>query len=309
VRTHYDNLKVLRNASSDEIRIAYRRLSQRHHPDRNPDDPDAARVMSLINRSYQVLSDPVKRATHDRWIREQERIAVFDLEGAVADYADTVSRCSRGGLRHSSWPNWASACGPGARSILVYLLILAFIIPVLATMPPIKGGWPPPVPIDAMSPSKPVSHTPNRWVPPQPPLDIVGTWRLVRSESVLDDGQRMVHSKGKLVITRQAGDAYLVLQAMTVKSAGTFGHPGVYTLRLDWGGGEVLLQRSYTDWIHLSGMTLKKYERGVNFVETSWWEKMPESYGEKYLDRGIREAAEIHDRTDGRASNKGGVPS
>jgi hypothetical protein len=71
-RTHYDNLKVARSAPPEVIRAAYRALSQSFHPDRNPGDADAARVMAIINGSYEVLSDPDKRRAHDRWIAEQE---------------------------------------------------------------------------------------------------------------------------------------------------------------------------------------------------------------------------------------------
>ena len=71
-RTHYDNLKVARNAPQSVIRAAYKALSQQYHPDKNPGDDRAARVMQIINRSYEVLSDPQARADHDMWIQEQE---------------------------------------------------------------------------------------------------------------------------------------------------------------------------------------------------------------------------------------------
>lgn len=74
LHTHYDNLKVAPDASEAVIRAAYRALSQQHHPDRNPDNPDANRIMSLINQSYAVLSDPVKRQAHDQWIAEQRQL-------------------------------------------------------------------------------------------------------------------------------------------------------------------------------------------------------------------------------------------
>ena len=76
VRTHYDNLKVARNAPPEVIRGAYKSLSQKYHPDQNPGDPDAARIMALINEAYRVLSDPVKREEHDQWIRRAESDSV-----------------------------------------------------------------------------------------------------------------------------------------------------------------------------------------------------------------------------------------
>jgi curved DNA-binding protein CbpA len=72
IHTHYDNLKVARNAPPEVIRAAYKSLSQKYHPDRNPDSPDAMRIIQIINSAYEVLSDPVKRAAHDAWIAKTE---------------------------------------------------------------------------------------------------------------------------------------------------------------------------------------------------------------------------------------------
>jgi hypothetical protein len=71
VHTHYDNLKTARDAPHEVIRAAYRALSQKYHPDKNP-RPDAARIMAILNTSYAVLSDEVQRRRHDEWIAEQE---------------------------------------------------------------------------------------------------------------------------------------------------------------------------------------------------------------------------------------------
>ena len=76
LRTHYDNLKVARDAPDFVIRAAYKTLSQRYHPDKHPGDERAGRVMALINSSYEVLSDPERRAAHDAWIaREEAKLA------------------------------------------------------------------------------------------------------------------------------------------------------------------------------------------------------------------------------------------
>jgi curved DNA-binding protein CbpA len=72
VRTHYDNLKVARDAPPEVIRAAYKSLSQKYHPDRNPGDPKASRTMAIINAAYRVLSDPDLRRKHDEWIRKIE---------------------------------------------------------------------------------------------------------------------------------------------------------------------------------------------------------------------------------------------
>jgi hypothetical protein len=71
VHSHYENLKVARNAPLEVIRAAYRVLAQKHHPDIN-DSADASRVMRLLNEAWETLSDPERRAAHDKWIHEEE---------------------------------------------------------------------------------------------------------------------------------------------------------------------------------------------------------------------------------------------
>lgn len=62
----------MRNAPPEVIRAAYRSLSQKYHPDRNPSDPNAERIMLILNAAYETLSDPVRRAAHDAWITAAE---------------------------------------------------------------------------------------------------------------------------------------------------------------------------------------------------------------------------------------------
>lgn len=72
IRTHYDNLKVARNATQEEIKNAYRRLAKQYHPDKNS-NPEAKRIMKIINIAYTELSDAARRAEHDHWIINQEQ--------------------------------------------------------------------------------------------------------------------------------------------------------------------------------------------------------------------------------------------
>ena len=64
IHTHYDNLKVARGAPAEVIRAAYKALSQKYHPDKNPGDEKAARIMAIVNTAYNILSDPVRRREH-----------------------------------------------------------------------------------------------------------------------------------------------------------------------------------------------------------------------------------------------------
>jgi hypothetical protein len=72
IHTHYDNLKVARGAPQEVIRAAYKALSQKYHPDKNPGDEKAARIMAIVNTAYNTLSDPVRRQEHDEWIAAEE---------------------------------------------------------------------------------------------------------------------------------------------------------------------------------------------------------------------------------------------
>lgn len=70
-RTHYDNLKVTQDASATQIRWAYKRLSQRLHPDKNKHDSEACRKFQLISQAYRVLINPDTRQKYDCWIEQQ----------------------------------------------------------------------------------------------------------------------------------------------------------------------------------------------------------------------------------------------
>ncbi|MCI0438514.1 MAG: molecular chaperone DnaJ [Chloroflexi bacterium] len=65
-RDYYEVLGVGRDASEEEIKKAFRKLALEYHPDRNK-KADAAEKFKEINEAYQVLSDPKRRSTYDRF--------------------------------------------------------------------------------------------------------------------------------------------------------------------------------------------------------------------------------------------------
>jgi molecular chaperone DnaJ/curved DNA-binding protein len=64
-KDYYDILGVDEDASASTIKKAYRKLARKHHPDRNPDDPEAEDRFKEIQEAYAVLSDEEKRQQYD----------------------------------------------------------------------------------------------------------------------------------------------------------------------------------------------------------------------------------------------------
>ncbi len=65
VKNYYEILGVAANAPADEIKMAFRRLARRYHPDVNPSDKSAEEKFKQINEAYDVLSDETKRQQYE----------------------------------------------------------------------------------------------------------------------------------------------------------------------------------------------------------------------------------------------------
>ena len=63
---YYQTLGVARDADSDDIRKAYRKLARKHHPDLNPGDKTAEDRFKKVQEAYDVLSDPKKKQMYDQ---------------------------------------------------------------------------------------------------------------------------------------------------------------------------------------------------------------------------------------------------
>jgi len=66
-RDYYEILGVARDASENDVKKAYRRLAMKHHPDRNPGNPESEAHFKEAKEAYEALSDKDKRAAYDRF--------------------------------------------------------------------------------------------------------------------------------------------------------------------------------------------------------------------------------------------------
>jgi molecular chaperone DnaJ len=88
-RDPYDVLGVSRDASEQDVKKAFRRLARELHPDVNAHDPDAEEKFKEAAEAYEILSDPERRATYDRYGHEGLRSGGyapnFDGFGSIGD--------------------------------------------------------------------------------------------------------------------------------------------------------------------------------------------------------------------------------
>lgn len=147
IHTHYDNLKVSRKAPQEVIRAAYKALSQKYHPDKNPLDEKAARIMAILNSAYGTLADPVRRREHDEWIAAEEWEIEW-LESTRAEENRELLRHDAGAwepepappvpaYRASRDPNWWLALG---LSLALGCVAGITLMSQVKTLPPALAG-------------------------------------------------------------------------------------------------------------------------------------------------------------------------
>lgn len=90
-KDYYSTLGVGKNATTDEIKKAYRKLARKYHPDVNPNDKAAEEKFKEINEAYEVLSDDDKRTKYDRFGAEWQQ---YERAGGQSD--------------DFNWQNWGA---------------------------------------------------------------------------------------------------------------------------------------------------------------------------------------------------------
>ena len=75
---YYKTLGLSKNASTDDIKKAYRKLARKLHPDLNPNDKEAHKKFQQINEANEVLSDPEKRKKYDQYGQDWKHADQFE---------------------------------------------------------------------------------------------------------------------------------------------------------------------------------------------------------------------------------------
>ena len=86
---YYTLLGIPKGATPEEIRQSYRALAMRFHPDRNPENPNAAERFHEIVEAYEILSDPIRRQQYD------QLGALFRLDGRPPEKEDLSAFVSK----------------------------------------------------------------------------------------------------------------------------------------------------------------------------------------------------------------------
>jgi curved DNA-binding protein len=75
---YYNILGLDKNACTEDIKKAYRKLARQYHPDLNPNDKEAHKRFQQINEANEVLSDPEKRKKYDQYGKDWKHAEEFE---------------------------------------------------------------------------------------------------------------------------------------------------------------------------------------------------------------------------------------
>lgn len=75
---YYKILGVDKNASTEDIKKAYRKLARKYHPDVNPNNKEAHKKFQEVNEANEVLSDPEKRKKYDQYGKDWKHAGEFE---------------------------------------------------------------------------------------------------------------------------------------------------------------------------------------------------------------------------------------
>lgn len=101
-KDYYKVLEVEYDATVEKIRLNYRRLALKWHPDKHNGESSVTEKFQEINEAYKVLSDPAKRLDYD--ITGNYEIEKYTLREYLTRFKGMILTCNGLGISHS--PLW-----------------------------------------------------------------------------------------------------------------------------------------------------------------------------------------------------------
>lgn len=98
---YYKILGVSKQATTEEIKKAYRKLARKHHPDLNPNDPEAEKLFQQLNEANEVLSDPEKRKKYDQYGKDWKHAEQYEQAARQQQAAGDSNPFGDGGAHYT----------------------------------------------------------------------------------------------------------------------------------------------------------------------------------------------------------------
>lgn len=161
-RTHYDTLRVPRDAAPVAIHQAYQRLSQKYHPDKHSADDQVRheRIQKALNQAYAVLSNPQRRLEYNSQM-EAKATKTSGHAGSTTARARSVSLATPRFIRKFAWRVGARYRNGGTAALLSIVLAVGL------------GRWfretPVPVKAQDLTPSRAAVGSMRLQAVPRPP--------------------------------------------------------------------------------------------------------------------------------------------
>ncbi|UJF29470.1 J domain-containing protein [Kaistella sp. 97-N-M2] len=96
MKNYYYFLGVKENASEEDIKKAYRKLSLKYHPDKNDNDDFFAQRFMEIKEAYEMLGDPENRRIYDENLGHQQRSYRPTLPPSIKTFTANKVRVQKG---------------------------------------------------------------------------------------------------------------------------------------------------------------------------------------------------------------------
>lgn len=90
LKNYYDILGVSENATTDEIKKAYRKLSIKFHPDKNDNDAYFSDMFKSITEAYDVLADATQRNAYDQTLSHQDNGETLEVDSLIVEAGQLI---------------------------------------------------------------------------------------------------------------------------------------------------------------------------------------------------------------------------